>query len=122
MECESPLITSHPQRHQNFRTAASSIPFTMREVLKNQKILGTYVLKSKKSETLIDILGSTMGSRHDLINATNFLTQHRIVPFVSHIIDGLESAEDGFEVLKLGKQFGKVVIKIRETQKRVSNL
>jgi len=94
----------------------------MREVLKNQKILGTYVLKSKKSETLIDILGSTMGSRHDLINATNFLTQHRIVPFVSHIIDGLESAEDGFEVLKLGKQFGKVVIKIRETQKRVSNL
>lgn len=86
-------------------TAASSIPLTMREVLKNQKILG-----------------STMGSRHDLINATNFLTQHRIVPFVSHIIDGLESAEDGFEVLKLGKQFGKVVIKIRETQKRVSNL
>ena len=36
---------------------------TMREVMKNLKLLG-----------------STMGSHKDLIDATNFLTEHRIVP------------------------------------------
>jgi len=62
-----------------------------------------------------------MGSRQDLIDATHFLTQHRIVPIVSHVIDGLESAEEGFEILKHGKQFGKVVIKIRD-KKLASNM
>ncbi|KAF9449462.1 NAD(P)-binding protein [Macrolepiota fuliginosa MF-IS2] len=80
-------------------TAAPTITFTMREVLKNQKLLG-----------------STMGSHQDLIDATNFLAQHSIVPHVSHVLDGLESAEEGFELMKRGDQFGKIVIKIRDTQ------
>ncbi|KAF5344395.1 hypothetical protein D9756_011350 [Leucocoprinus leucothites] len=82
-------------------TASTTITFTMRDVLKNQKLLG-----------------STMGSRRDLIEATNFLAQHRIVPLVSHVLDGLESAEEGFEILKRGDQFGKVVIKVHEPQSR----
>ncbi|KAG5635627.1 hypothetical protein H0H81_010588 [Sphagnurus paluster] len=76
-------------------TANIMISFTMREVLKNQRLIG-----------------STMGSRQDLVDATNFLTENRIVPVVSHVLDGLESAEQGFEVMSRGDQFGKIVIKV----------
>ena len=68
---------------------------TMREVMKNQKLLG-----------------STMGSHKDLIDATNFLAEHRIVPIVSHVLDGLESAGEGFKLLEEGSHFGKIVIRI----------
>lgn len=55
-----------------------------------------------------------MGSRQDMIDATDFLAQHKIVPVVSHVLDGLESAEEGFELMRRGGQFGKIVMKIRE--------
>ena len=54
-----------------------------------------------------------MGSHQDLIDATDFLNKHRIVPIVSHVLDGLESAEEGFQILARGDQFGKVVIRVR---------
>ena len=54
-----------------------------------------------------------MGSHKDLIEGTEFLAKHKIVPLVSHIIDGLECAEEGFGVIAKGEQFGKVVIRIR---------
>jgi len=57
-----------------------------------------------------------MGSHQDLKDATEFIAQHRIVPIVSHVVDGLESAEQGFELLKRGDQFGKVVIKLRDSR------
>ncbi|KIK57696.1 hypothetical protein GYMLUDRAFT_45863 [Collybiopsis luxurians FD-317 M1] len=76
-------------------TANPKITFTMREVLRNQKLLG-----------------STMGSKQDLRDATEFLSKHKIVPVVSNVFKGLESAEKGFEVLRSGEQFGKVVIEI----------
>ena len=53
-----------------------------------------------------------MGSRQDLIEATEFLCEKKIVPIVSHVIDGLDSAEEGFRLLDKGDQFGKVVIRI----------
>ncbi|KAG6911397.1 hypothetical protein DXG01_016494 [Tephrocybe rancida] len=73
----------------------AKISFTMREVLKNQRLIG-----------------STMGSHQDLIDATNFLAEHRIVPIISQVLEGLEAAEQGFEMMKRGDQFGKIVIKI----------
>ncbi|KAJ8583566.1 NAD(P)-binding protein [Rhizopogon salebrosus TDB-379] len=76
-------------------TANPRIKFTMREVLKNQQLIG-----------------STMGSLKDLTDATQFLSEHRIVPVVSHVLDGLEAADEGFELLKRGDQFGKFVLKI----------
>lgn len=76
-------------------TAAPQIAVSMREVLKNQQLIG-----------------STMGSHKDLIEATRFLAEHRIVPIVSHVLDGLQSAEQGFELMKRGEQFGKIVIKV----------
>ena len=69
---------------------------TMREVMQNHKLIG-----------------STMGSHKDLIDATNFMAEHRIVPIVSHVLDGLESADEGFRLLDKGDHFGKIVIRIR---------
>jgi D-arabinose 1-dehydrogenase-like Zn-dependent alcohol dehydrogenase len=56
-----------------------------------------------------------MGSRQDLINATNFIVQHNIVPVVSHILHGLQAAEEGFQLLRRPERFGKIVIKIDDT-------
>jgi D-arabinose 1-dehydrogenase-like Zn-dependent alcohol dehydrogenase len=53
-----------------------------------------------------------MGSLKDLTDATQFLSEHRIVPVVSHVLDGLEAADEGFELLKRGDQFGKIILKI----------
>jgi D-arabinose 1-dehydrogenase-like Zn-dependent alcohol dehydrogenase len=63
-----------------------------------------------------------MGSRQDLIDATNFIAQHRVVPVVSHVLDGLESAEEGFKLMERGDQFGKIVIRLRHDDKLVSKL
>ncbi|KAG0693074.1 hypothetical protein DFH29DRAFT_965780 [Suillus ampliporus] len=60
---------------------------TMREVIKNQRLIG-----------------SSMGSYKDLTDATKFVSEHRIVPV------GFEAAEEGFELMKRGDQFGKIVI------------
>jgi len=59
----------------------------------------------------IQLKGSTMGSREDLINATNFIAKHRIIPEVSHVLRGLEESEEGFNLLASGDHIGKIVIK-----------
>jgi len=56
-----------------------------------------------------------MGSQKDLEDATKFITEKKLVPVISHTIDGLESIEAGFEILEKGEQFGKVVVKIRSS-------
>ena len=53
-----------------------------------------------------------MGSQKDLEDATNFIAEKKLVPVISHTIEGLESIEEGFETLKKGGQFGKIVVKI----------
>ncbi|KAG5352079.1 hypothetical protein C0989_003943 [Termitomyces sp. Mn162] len=96
-----------------FRTASPKITFTMREVLKNLRLIGTYKPQRLCLPFLISInSGSTMGSHQDLIDATDFLAEHHIIPVISHIFEGLESAEQGFETMKKGEQFGKIVVKI----------
>jgi len=57
-----------------------------------------------------------MGSQKDLEDATEFVAERKLVPVISHTIDGLESIEKGFEILEKGEQFGKVVVKIRPFQ------
>lgn len=54
-----------------------------------------------------------MGSQKDLEDATNFIAEKKLVPVISHSVDGLELVERGFETLEKGEQFGKVVVKIR---------
>jgi len=81
-------------------TAAPKVTFTMREVLKS-----------------VELKGSTMGSHRDLLNATAFLSEHKMVPVVSDVVDGLDHCEEGFELMKKGGQVGKIVIKVREVGK-----
>ena len=57
-----------------------------------------------------------MGSHNDLVDATRFLVEHRIVPVVSHVLPGLMAAEQGFEIMKRGEQFGKIVINLNQTE------
>ncbi|KAG1756890.1 uncharacterized protein EDB91DRAFT_1094995 [Suillus paluster] len=78
-------------------TANPQVKFTMREVIKNQRLIG-----------------STMGSHKDLTDATKFISEHRVVPVVSQVLEGLEAAEEGFELIKRGDQFGKIVIRIND--------
>ncbi|CDO73672.1 hypothetical protein BN946_scf185014.g142 [Trametes cinnabarina] len=68
--------------------AAPKVTMTMREVLKNQKLLAG-------------------PARRDRL-----LARHRIVPVVSDVLDELESAARGFAILERGEHFGKVVIRI----------
>lgn len=55
-----------------------------------------------------------MGSRSDLVDATNFIQKHNIHPVVSHVIQGLERFEEGFELMKSGDHFGKIVMRVNE--------
>jgi len=102
----------------------------MREVLRNQKLIGKPHLFPKSTilttlssvvstnEWLLDqtlTTGSTMGSHKDMIDATDFMAQHKIVPVVSDILNGLERAEWGFQLLKRADRFGKIVIKMGES-------
>lgn len=78
-------------------TANPKISFTMREVLKHHRLIG-----------------STMGSLEDLKDATAFIAERQIVPVVSHVLHGLGAAEDGFSLLRRGEQFGKIVIRLED--------
>ncbi|KAJ3714923.1 hypothetical protein DFJ43DRAFT_1102913 [Lentinula guzmanii] len=83
-------------------TAQPKITFTMREVLRNQRLIG-----------------STMGSTQDLRDATEFLSKHKIVPVVSQVVRGLGNAEKGFEMLRSGMQFGKIIIEVGDTKTKL---
>jgi NADPH:quinone reductase-like Zn-dependent oxidoreductase len=54
-----------------------------------------------------------MGSLKDFIDATKYISDHKITPVVSHVLDGLEASNEGFELINRGDQFGKVVIRVR---------
>lgn len=58
-----------------------------------------------------------MGSQRELLEATEFISAHKIVPVVSTILDGLDAYEEGFEALKKGSQFGKIVIRLQKEPK-----
>lgn len=66
---------------------------------------------------LVSPLGSAMASKRELVEATNFVAEHQIIPVVSTVLEGLESSHKGFDILKTGSQFGKIVIRIRHNSK-----
>ncbi|KAH9811797.1 hypothetical protein DFH28DRAFT_900215 [Melampsora americana] len=76
-------------------TTGSKMSITMSEVLKN-----------------LDIKTTTMGSLSEFQQMINFIEQHQIEPVVYKTLIGFESVEEGFEILKNGQQFGKVVVEI----------
>jgi D-arabinose 1-dehydrogenase-like Zn-dependent alcohol dehydrogenase len=57
--------------------------------------------------------GSTMGSDREFADMMDFVKKHSLKPVVSNVYKGLENGEDAFEAMRLGKQFGKLVVEIR---------
>ncbi|KAL8287613.1 hypothetical protein RQP46_003471 [Phenoliferia psychrophenolica] len=66
----------------------------------------------------ISFVGSTMGSRAEFKKAVAFISEHKIRPVVHTVLPGLAKAEEGFEIMKQGGQFGKIVIAISTDDKR----
>jgi len=64
----------------------------------------------------IEVRGSTMGSRKEFTDMTNFIKEKKIRPVVSRVVNGLEiSAIDTlFDDMKNASQFGKLVVNIGE--------
>ncbi|KAG5981020.1 putative secondary metabolism biosynthetic enzyme [Claviceps digitariae] len=63
----------------------------------------------------IELRGSTAGSRKEFSDMIAFIREKRIVPIISRTVRGLDCVEaiDGlFEDMKVGKQFGKLVIEM----------
>ena len=58
--------------------------------------------------------GSTMGSRSEFSSMVSFVNDKKIRPIVSKTVKGIENAEECFDEMKKGKQFGKLVIVICE--------
>ncbi len=59
----------------------------------------------------ISLLGTTMGSPLDWAAMVAFVAQHRIRPVVSDVFP-LEHANEAFELMERGGQFGKIVVRI----------
>lgn len=62
----------------------------------------------------VDLLGSTMGSRKEFKDMVKFVSEKRIIPVVSSVVEGLGEGEveSLFTEMDQGKQFGKLVIRI----------
>lgn len=63
----------------------------------------------------IELKGSTMGSRREFMDMVRFVDEKKVRPVVERVVEGIENlrAIDGlFELMKEGKQFGKLVVRI----------
>ncbi|KAI9036915.1 uncharacterized protein KD926_001159 [Aspergillus affinis] len=80
-------------------TMAPSLSFPMRAILKN-----------------LDIRGTALGSRREFAEMVGFVREKRITPVIfSRVLNGIENVkaiEEQFDILRSGRQFGKLVIKL----------
>lgn len=59
----------------------------------------------------ISILGTTMGAPADFIGMLEFIEEHNMRPLIDKVLR-LDEAEDAFNYIQQGHQYGKVVLKI----------
>ncbi|KAF9170889.1 hypothetical protein BGX21_010288 [Mortierella sp. AD011] len=81
-------------------TVQPKVEYTMAAVLRN-----------------IEIRGSTMGSRLEFEQMLEFVSKHKLKPVVSQVWQGLESVDEGFNTMKNGSQFGKLVLSLKTPSK-----
>lgn len=60
----------------------------------------------------LNIMGSTMGNHEEFAQMLNFVSAHKIKPII-HSVFSLEEYQKAFDLMASGKQFGKIVIKLR---------
>lgn len=102
------------------QTSGKPIDVSMAVILKNIELRGeSFVFSSSRVEHTIfsarsfeadkqALAGSTMGSRDEFFAAVKMVAEHKIQPVVDSVLNGLDQAEEGFQLLKRGGQFGKV--------------
>jgi len=76
-------------------TSGRPLTFTMGEVLKN-----------------LELRGCTMGSLKEFKQMVQFVQEHKIQPVVHKTLRGFDQVEEGFQIMKAGHQFGKLVVLI----------
>ncbi|MGB1216245.1 MAG: zinc-binding dehydrogenase, partial [Saprospiraceae bacterium] len=59
----------------------------------------------------LSIFGSTMGSDQDFADMLDFVNEYKVVPVVDSVYD-LAEANEAFERMNKGLQFGKIVLKV----------
>lgn len=79
-------------------TSSSLFPYTMSAIMKN-----------------IDLCGTSMGSREEFHQMIRWVEQERIPVQVERVFQGLEAAEDAFDIMKRGVGFGKLVLDLQST-------
>jgi D-arabinose 1-dehydrogenase-like Zn-dependent alcohol dehydrogenase len=64
----------------------------------------------------IDVRGSTMGSRKEFSDMIKFVSDKKLKPVISRVVQGLSIDDiDGlFDDMKKGSQFGKLVVEIEQ--------
>ncbi|KAJ3123019.1 hypothetical protein HK098_002275 [Nowakowskiella sp. JEL0407] len=62
----------------------------------------------------IELRGVFLGSDEELKELLKFISEHKIKPVVSQVYEGLEQSEDAFQLMKDGKQFGKIVVEVNK--------
>ena len=63
----------------------------------------------------LELKGSTMGSRREFGEMVRFVREKKIRPVVARVVNGIENLDaidDLFEDMKVGRQFGKLVVQI----------
>jgi D-arabinose 1-dehydrogenase-like Zn-dependent alcohol dehydrogenase len=60
----------------------------------------------------LELRGCTMGSLKEFKQMVQFVDKHQIQPVVHKSLCGFEAVEEGFQIMKAGKQFGKIVVVI----------
>jgi len=91
-------------------TAEPRVTFTMRDVLKNVELQGeTHEIKTNA--------GTTLGSAHEFAKSVRFIEEHRLVPRIDTVLEGLEHAELGLQLLADAEKRsgGKVVFRMHES-------
>ncbi|KAJ3219856.1 hypothetical protein HDU67_009044 [Dinochytrium kinnereticum] len=58
----------------------------------------------------LTIKGVCMGSLQEFKDMMKFVEKHKIKPIIAGTVNGLREAEKAFEIMRQGKQFGKLVI------------
>ncbi|KFY77989.1 hypothetical protein V499_02759 [Pseudogymnoascus sp. VKM F-103] len=66
----------------------------------------------------IEMRGSTMGSLAELADAVRYISSKRIVPVVDSV-HSLPNIEDAFDVMKVGRNFGKIVVRVQQESAKI---
>ncbi|GAA5853859.1 hypothetical protein JCM8547_007476 [Rhodosporidiobolus lusitaniae] len=118
------LPSSRPYLDAVIDSGGGPIANQVARVIKDGGIVACYGQTSGKAVEVgmsfvlknAEMKGSTMGSRDEFFKAIAFIAKHKIQPVIDTVLDGLDKAEEGFELLKKGGQFGKVVITIAKDE------